>query len=242
MISYIGCSGYHYKEWKGEFYPEGLPSTKWLPYYAEHFNTIEINSSFYRMPTVKGLQKWYNDTPKDFTFTVKAYKVFTHYRRMNGIAEQQAIFNDTVFTALQDKLRCVLYQFPASVKYTPQLLELIMSSLSNIPVLHAIEFRDKSWWQPDVYNALQQAGLVFVNVSIPGMDDEFVPDSEHNYLRFHGKPVLYKSGYGAEALAPWAEKLKQHPTKELFVYFNNTWFMEAIKDGKIFRDMITTDF
>src|SRR5690349_14868032 len=101
MIAYIGCSGYYYREWKGQFYPADLPSTKWLQYYAEHFNTIEINATFYRMPTLKSLGKWYKDTPEDFVFTVKALRLFTHYRKMNNVGEEMAGFYDTVYTALQ---------------------------------------------------------------------------------------------------------------------------------------------
>ena len=237
MLSYIGCSGYYYREWKGQFYPVDLPSTKWLRFYAEHFNTIEINATFYRMPTLKSLGKWYTETPADFAFTVKAPRLFTHYRRMSGIIEEQTQFYDTVFTALQDKLRCVLYQFPKTVKYSEPMLETIMS-LSNTPVLHAIEFRDASWWNEDVYHALQAAGMVFVNVSLPGLEDVFIPDDSTTYLRFHGKPVLYKSGYGKDALAFWADKLAAHPPQQLISYFNNTWYGEAITDAKSFRSML----
>ena len=236
MLNFIGCSGYYYREWKGQFYPADLPSTKWLQFYAQHFNTIEINATFYRMPTLKSLGKWYNDTPEDFAFTVKAPKLFTHLKKMKGILEEQSQFYDTCFNALQDKLRCVLYQFPASFKYSEQMLEVIMS-LSETPVLHAIEFRDASWWQEDVYHALQAAGMVFVNSSFPGLDDVFVPNDSTAYLRFHGKPVLYKSGYGSEGLAFWAEKVAARPPQQLITYFNNTWFGEAIKDAQLFREM-----
>lgn len=237
MLSFIGCSGYYYREWKGQFYPADLPSTKWLQYYAEHFNTIEINATFYRMPTLKSLGKWYKDTPEDFAFVVKAPKLFTHLKRMRGIEQEQSDFYDTCFQALQDKLRCVIYQFPASTKYSEQLLEVLMS-MSNIPVLHAIEFRDPSWWREDVYAALKAAGMVFVNVSFPGLEDVFVPNEDSNYLRFHGTPVLYKSGYGAEALTSWAEAVKKQPPKQLFVYFNNTWYGEAIADAKTFERLL----
>ena len=237
MLSFIGCSGYYYREWKGQFYPAGLPSTKWLQFYTQHFNSIEINATFYRMPTLKSLGKWYNDTPEDFAFTVKAPRLFTHYRRMKGIFEEQAKFYDVVFNALQDKLRCVLYQFPATVKYTPEMLEAIMS-ISNTPVLHAIEFRHASWWNEDVYAALRAVGMVFVNVSLPGLEDVYVPDDSTVYMRFHGKPVLYKSGYGSEGLAYWAQKITAHPPQQLITYFNNTWFGEAIADAQTFKSLL----
>lgn len=238
MLSHIGCSGYYYREWKGRFYPENLPSTKWLAFYAQHFNTIEINATFYRVPTLRSLGKWYNDTPADFAFTVKAPKLFTHLKKMRGILDEQTAFYETCTAALQDKLRCVLYQFPPSVKYDEHMLEAIMS-LSNVPVLHAVEFRDSSWWQPDVYAALAGAGIVFVNVSLPGMEDVFVPQDETAYLRFHGKPVLYKSGYGPEGLEPWIERINATPPRQLFAYFNNTWFGEAITDAKLLRQPVS---
>ncbi len=232
MQTYIGCSGYYYREWKGQFYPQDIPSTKWLPYYAQHFNSIEINSTFYKAPTLKSLSKWYKDTPKDFAFTVKANKLFTHYRRMNNVAEEMAQFYDVVNEALQEKVRCILYQFPASVKYNEDLLERLLL-LGENPLLHAIEFRDISWWREDVYQQFKAAGLVFVNISLPDFPDIFVPDAAANYLRFHGKPVLYKSAYGEEGLQEWIQKVQAHPPKELIVYFNNTWFGAAIKDAKI---------
>lgn len=240
MLTFIGCSGYYYREWKGQFYPADIPSTKWLQFYTQHFNTIEINATFYRMPTLKSLGKWYNDTPEDFAFTVKAPKLFTHLKRMKGILEEQTAFYDTCFNALQDKLRCVLYQFPASFKYSPEMLEVLMT-LAETPVLHAIEFRDASWWQPDVYAALRAAGIVFVNVSFPGLEDVFVPEDATGYLRFHGKPVLYKSGYGAEGLQAWAEHIKAQPPGQLFAYFNNTWYGEAIGDAKLFGNLLSDE-
>lgn len=237
MNCLIGCSGYHYREWKGPFYPQGLPASQWLRYYAEHFNTIEINATFYRMPTLKSLSKWYADTPAGFAFAVKAPRLFTHFRRMNGIAKEQGDFYDTCFAALQEKLRCVLYQFPATMKFSTAMLDAVLS-LAKLPVLHAIEFRDASWWRADVYAALQEAGLIFVNISLPDFEDVFVPDAKTLYLRFHGKPVLYKSAYGLEGLQHWVAHIKAQPPQQLFAYFNNTWFGEAITDARTFRAML----
>src|SRR5687767_11946860 len=101
MLRFIGCSGYHYREWKGKFYPADLPSTKWLQFYAEHFNTIEINSTFYRRPTPKSLGIWYKNTPEDFAFSVKAPRYFSHTKKLSGILDDQKQFYDTVGEALQ---------------------------------------------------------------------------------------------------------------------------------------------
>ncbi len=237
MLAFIGCSGFFYREWRGHFYPTGLPSSKWLDYYCQHFNTIEINASFYRMPTRQSLSVWYRQTPRDFVLTLKAPRLFTHFRKMRGILSEQASFYDIALDTLQDKLCCILYQFPAQVQYSEQMLEVIMT-LSDYPVLHAIEFRHPSWWREDVYQALHAVGMLFVNVSFPGIDDLFVPDEVSTYLRFHGKPVLYKSGYGIEGLSPWIEVIKAHPPRQLFAYFNNTWYTEAISDARFLRSAI----
>lgn len=237
MRIYIGCSGYYYREWKGQFYPADIPSTKWLAYYAQHFNTIEINSTFYRMPTPKSLAKWYKDTPEDFLFTVKANKLFTHFKKMQGIEAEQKDFYDTIFTSLGEKLMCVLYQFPASFKFSPERLDAILG-LGSLPVPHVIEFRDISWWQEAVYRQLHSAGLHFCNISLPDFPDLYVPDRQLNYLRFHGKPVLYKSGYGEEGLEWWAREVQQQPAEQLIVYFNNTWYGEAIPDAKLFGSLL----
>lgn len=238
MPLYIGCSGYYYREWKGEFYPPELPSTRWLQYYAQHFNTIEINSTFYKAPTAKSLAKWHRDTPDDFVFTVKANKLFTHFKKLKEATAELDEFYNIILQALQSKLRCVLFQFPASVRYSPEMLDRVLS-LSKYPLTKAIEFRDLSWWQPEIFQALQAAGLTFCNISLPDFPDLPVTTTPAAYLRFHGKPVLYKSAYGEAALEPWANHTIQQYAETTFVYFNNTWFGAAIDDAKTFRTMLT---
>lgn len=228
---YIGCSGYYYREWKGIFYPQELPAAKWLSFYAAHFNTIEINSTFYKIPTARSLNNWYQQTPADFAFTIKANKLFTHINRMKQVDEALHDFHAVVLEALQEKAKCFLFQFPASVKYSEEMLQRILR-LGGHRVLHAIEFRDISWWREDVYQQFRQAGLIFCNISLPAFPDIFVPHQDARYLRFHGKPVRYKSGYGPEGLTHWADQVQQDPANDLFAYFNNTWFGEAIRDAK----------
>lgn len=233
----IGCSGYYYREWKGNFYPGNLPSTKWLPYYAQQFNTLEVNATFYRMPTLKNMQKWYAGTPENFQFTVKANQVFTHYRRMKDVAALQQEFYSVIAEGLQEKLACVLYQFPGSVPYSEELLHRILP-LGEMPVLHAVEFRHQSWWQQPVYDAFAQAGLVFVNISLPHFPDIFVPNAKAAYLRFHGKPELYKSSYTPQELSQWLAKFKAAPSPQLLAYFNNTWHGAAVANARTFRELL----
>jgi uncharacterized protein YecE (DUF72 family) len=239
-MMYTGCSGYYYREWKGSFYPQELPASKWLQYYAQHFNTIEINSTFYKMPSAKSLANWYRQTPEDFVFTIKANKLFTHLRRMKQVNEELQTFYDVVLAALQEKAKCILFQFPASVKYNEALLQELLE-LGNRPLRPVIEFRDLSWWREDVQQLFRQAGLTFCNISLPDFPDIFVANPAANYLRFHGKPVLYKSGYDAEGLAFWLEKARLHPADDLYAYFNNTWFGAAINDARMFASALATN-
>src|ERR1700747_49503 len=112
MKWFIGCSGFHYKEWKGIFYPEKLPQRKWFEYYSSRFNTLELNTTFYRFPQLGVLQNWYEKSPADFRFSVKAPRLITHYKQFNDSRQLLADFYGTIREGLQDKLGPVLFQLP----------------------------------------------------------------------------------------------------------------------------------
>jgi len=114
----VGCSGYNYKEFKGHFYPEGLTQSKWLQYYCEHYNTVEINASFCQFPTIKSLKVWYDKTPENFRFSLKANNHITHYKKFNGTQTLIKEFYDVAQGGLKDKLDCILFQLPPSLKYS----------------------------------------------------------------------------------------------------------------------------
>lgn len=198
---------------------------------------MELNNTFYRFPTEASLAKWHRDTPDDFHFVVKAPKIFTHLKKMQDVEEELAEFYRITASALGEKLECLLFQFPASVHYSPAFLEAILRQCSG-EALHAFEFRHESWWNAAVWEALQAAGHVFCNVSFPGLPDRFVPDARHLYLRFHGVPTLYKSGYDAEGLAPWLMHVEAAAAPVVFALFNNTWYGEAIKDARLWREQL----
>jgi uncharacterized protein YecE (DUF72 family) len=230
MKYHVGCSGYSYREWKGNFYPQDLPSSRWLQFYAEHFSTIEINASFYRFPTVKGLKTWYDKTPSDFTFTLKAHKTITHEKRFQDVSEQMNALYEIAKQGLKDKLRCILFQMPPSFKYEPEQLEKILNHI-NPEFRNVLEFRHSSWWNKEVFDALQERKAVFCSSSFPALPDELVKTSGTGYVRFHGKPELYKSGYSQAELKRWAKLIKDSRFKECYIYFNNTWLMAAIENA-----------
>ncbi|MDQ2862507.1 MAG: DUF72 domain-containing protein, partial [Bacteroidota bacterium] len=203
---YIGCSGFHYKEWKGIFYPDGLPQTKWFTFYCEHFNTLELNVTFYRFPTVKTLSKWYESSPEDFKFSVKAPKAITHFKKFNDCESMLDDFYNTSREGLHEKLGCILFQLPPQLIYSAELLEKIIGNL-NPTFNNVLEFRHASWWNKDVIRRLKKSKITFCGISYPKLPDEVVKTNPFLYYRLHGVPVLYKSAYSQDFLQNLHEEI-----------------------------------
>lgn len=218
---YIGTSGYSYGYWRGRFYPEGLPASEWLPYYAMHFNTVELNGSFYSFPNVSALQRAVAVTPEDFLFSVKAHKIITHTRRMRDVKTKIREFMDIIHAGLGKKLANVLYQLPPSYSYTPERLEDILEALPPHPGT-VVEFRHISWWQELVWTALRARQISFCNVSFPNLPDTGICTSSVFYKRMHGVPQLFESVYSREEVDLLYGQLSA--AANVFVYFNNTSF------------------
>ncbi len=218
----IGCSGFYNKHWKNVFYPDALPQSKWLNFYSEHLNTVEINSTFYRFPTVKSLQTWNDKSPEGFLFSIKAPKQITHINKFN---ESQSIIDDFYSVCeegMKDKLGCILFQLPPSIHFSEEKLAQITSSL-NPHFKNVIEFRHDSWWTSAVYDTLSHKQIVFCSVSHPSLPDTIIANRETVYIRLHGKPQMFYSNYSLEHLRQLHETILQQPkVKQAFIYFNNT--------------------
>jgi uncharacterized protein YecE (DUF72 family) len=233
----IGCSGFYYREWKEQFYPKGLPQKDWFKYYCEHFNTIEINSSFYKMPTEKTLSKWYNDSPSDFVFTVKAPRLITHYKKLHNCKNDLLDFQKIVTNILQEKLSCTLFQFPPSFSFSEERLSLILQLLSNTP-LYVVEFRHASWWNEGVYQQLAANQIIFAGQNHPAnLPKELIKTADTLYYRFHGNPMLYVSKYELATLQNFVAQVPAG-AKQLFVYFNNTSGNGAIENAQELMDLV----
>lgn len=141
---YIGCSGFYNNDWKGTLYPEEAKSKDYLSLYAQQFNAVEINSTFYRKPTAKTLQKWFDETPENFKFFIKIPKTISHEKRLENCREEIGEFCTHIQTKLKEKLAGFLYQFPPSFKNTEENLNLILENI-NDQFLNVIEFRHESW-------------------------------------------------------------------------------------------------
>ncbi len=178
---HIGCSGFHYKDWKGPFYPIDLPQRKWFDFYCEHFNTLELNVTFYRFPQLSFLQNWYQKSPGGFRFAVKAPRAITHYNKFNYTVDMVTSFYDTINSGLQEKLGPVLFQMPPSFSYDEGRLHRIINSL-NPSFKNVVEFRHVSWWRDDVYKTLAEHHITFCGMSHPLLPDDVIQNTECDLL------------------------------------------------------------
>jgi uncharacterized protein YecE (DUF72 family) len=234
---HIGLSGFNNGYWKGVFYPEDLPRAKWFEYYCRHFETYEINSTFYNFPTVKGLKTWFGKAPDDFLYSVKAHRSITHFKRFVDAQESIDKFYDTIREGLGSKLACVLFQLPPSFEHSAENLELIIASISP-DFKNVIEFRNASWWRPDVFDRLEENNISFCSVSYPKLPESVTKTAQTGYVRLHGKTKLFYSGYDQEALSDLLNDVSKAGFTEVFIYFNNTASVAGIENAVALKSQL----
>jgi len=238
---HIGCSGFHYKEWKGSFYPEKLAQRKWFDYYCTHFNTLELNVTFYRFPQPGFLSKWHQASPTLFSFSVKAPRLITHYKKFNDCKQLLSDFYHTVREGLKEKLGPVLFQLPAQIQYDEKKLGQIIAQMDP-SYTNVIEFRHASWWQAAVYNTLAAHHITFCGISHPSLPDQAIANTATAYYRFHGVPQLYYSAYERQYLDRVATGLTAAiAVQHAYLYFNNTAGLAAIDNASYLRDKLVSN-
>lgn len=244
MIWHIGCSGFHYWDWKGKFYPEELPQKEWLPYYSQHFNTVEINATFYHFPKLQFLESLYKKTAASFIFTIKAPRLITHYKKFNDCESLISDFYEVITKGLKEKLGCVLFQLPPSVIYSKEKLNQLIKNLDS-SFQNVIEFRHRSWWNGHVYSTLGKNKICFCGISHPTLPDNIIINTTFAYYRLHGSVQLYRSSYRKETLKRLAGKIEENKrVKQVYIYFNNDYhavgaenakqLLEYVNSGKVF--------
>ena len=218
---FIGTSGWHYVDWQGRFYPEKLPKAKWLEFYSRRFSTVELNNSFYHLPTENAFTKWYSDTPAGFIFALKASRFITHIRRLKDIGEaEETLINRA--RLLGEKLGPLLYQLPPNLHRDDDLLE---SFLSGLPegLKHVVEFRHRSWLDREVFNILSKYKTGLCIFDMPEMSSPAIATADFAYVRFHGSEAMFSSRYTDDELADWAGKIEDIAAnvEAVYIYFNN---------------------
>jgi uncharacterized protein YecE (DUF72 family) len=235
---WIGCSGFHYDPWRGPFYPDDLPKRRWFEFYCEHFNTVELNVTFYRFPKPAALRSWYQRSPEEFRFTVKAPRLITHFKRFNHVKDELNYFYDTVADGLDDKLGTVLFQLHPRMAYSEENLEKILSVLDS-GFQNVIEFRDESWWNNNVLSTLKRERVTFCGISYPKLPDEVYKTAPIVYYRFHGVPQLYRSSYSKRKLQQVSDDLKRlRGVNDVYTYFNNDIDVAAVRNAKTLQQLV----
>ncbi len=236
---YIGTSGWVYPHWQEIFYPPGLRQADWYGYYARHFDSVEINYSFYRLPSEQAFDRWRAQAPPGFIYAVKANRYLTHIKRLNVDDEAVERFLQRA-RRLGDRLGPILWQLPPRWRPVPERLEVFAARLPG-DLTHVFEFRDSRWFSEPIRELLGRFDLTFCIFHMPGLSCPEWLTSDSVYLRFHGSGVVYGGRYGEEGLRPWARRIRRwlEAGRLVYAYFNNDAFGNAIKDADTLKQLLT---
>jgi len=234
---HVGCSGWFYWKWRGPFYPVDMPTSGWFSHYAEQFDTVEINASFYSWPTVANVKSWLRQPgDKDFVYTVKVCELITHIKRFEGVRTLVKDFG-MVADILGDRMGCFLFQMPPSYRYTEERLHKILDQLDH-ERRNVVEFRHASWWNATVYSAFRERGTIFCSCSGPRLPDELVRTADEVYLRLHGPERWYRHDYSDPELIRWAERIRSSGATRAWIYFNNDYEAFAPRNALTMRHLL----
>jgi uncharacterized protein YecE (DUF72 family) len=236
---HVGCSGWNYRDWRGPVYPPGLPVSRWLERYAELFDTVEVNNTFYRLARPDSVAKWVEQTPEHFTFVVKASRYLTHMKRLQDMDRGVGRFYDAVAPLVESpKLAAVLWQLPEKFHRDDQRLAHALEHLP--PGRHCFELRHQSWFCEPVYELLRLHDVALAIGDHP--DRPWIPlelTADWTLIRFHYGQRGRRGNYSDAELVEWAARiatLREHA--EVFVYFNNDWEAFAVRNGLRLRKLL----
>jgi uncharacterized protein YecE (DUF72 family) len=223
----IGCSGWNYDHWRdGVFYPPRLPANEWLPFYAERFDTVEVNATFYRLPRRDTVARWVEQTPDDFTFAVKVSRYLTHIVRLRDTARHLALLLDRIEPLVRSpKLGPLLWQLPPTFARDD---ERLAAALAELPpgLRHAIELRHESWFADDVLELLRRHDVALVIADGPKVRrfQRHELTADFTFVRLHSGARGRRGNYSESELEEWAGRVGGWADSgDVFVYFNNDW-------------------
>jgi uncharacterized protein YecE (DUF72 family) len=229
----IGCSGWNYQDWRERVYPKGCPAGRWLEYYSTRlFDTVEVNSTFYRLASPKAVANWVRQTPESFVFAVKASRYLTHVKRLANLDQGIARFYEAIEPLVgSPKLGPVLWQLPENFQRDD---ERLAGALDSLPAgRHCFEFRHQSWFDDDVYKLLREHGVALVIGDHPDRPFQtYEMTTDWTFIRFHYGVRGRRGNYSESELAAWAKRLERWRSEvEIYAYFNNDWEAFAVKNG-----------
>ncbi|MFQ5963028.1 MAG: DUF72 domain-containing protein [Candidatus Scalinduaceae bacterium] len=235
---YIGTSGWSYDHWGKVFYPQGMSKEERLRYYTRFFNTVEINNTFYHLPTIKAFEGWRESNSKGFIFSLKASRFITHMKKLKEPKESLGLFLKRA-KILKDKLGPILFQLPPHWKCN---VDRLMCFLSVLPpsLMHVFEFRDESWFNNNVYALLEEKNASLCIYHMPGFLSPIKITADFVYMRFHGTESLYGGKYSKSELVRWRDMIKEFAKKglDVYAYFNNDAYGYAIENALELKRML----
>jgi uncharacterized protein YecE (DUF72 family) len=234
----IGTSGWNYSHWRGAFYPADLPRSRWQSYYMARFNTVEVNNTFYRLPEKQTFAKWKQEAEEGFIFSVKASRYITHMKKLKDPEEPAANFLEHA-GGLGEKLGPVLFQLPPQWKANPGRLD---AFLGAIPAgfRYAFEFRDNTWWDPEIYELLTSRGAAFCIFDLEGRLSPLEVTADFVYVRLHGPGSAYQGDYSDRTLSEWAGRFRGwlEAGIEVYCYFDNDENGYAAKNALRIKELL----
>jgi uncharacterized protein YecE (DUF72 family) len=218
---HIGCSGWHYLHWRGDFYPENTKTSEFLKLYLASFDTVEINNTFYRLPSEKAIHDWRNAVTPNFKFSVKASRFFTHNKKLKDSGSHFQIFFDRIML-LGTHLGPVLFQLPPKWNYNGNRFEEFLAILPQ-GIDYIFEFRNPDWMRDEAFQLLEKYNIGFCIHDMPESKTPEIVVGKVAYLRFHGPQGTYGNSYPKDILSSWAKKIRAWDKKgvRVYVYFNN---------------------
>jgi uncharacterized protein YecE (DUF72 family) len=236
----IGCSGWNYADWKGRFYPEkGCPTSRWLEYYARHFDTVEVNATFYRLARPAAVARWLTQTPDDFVFAPKASRYITHIKRLADMGETVKRFYEGIEPLTRSpKFGPVLWQLPANFHRSD---ERLAHALDHLPRgRHAFEFRHESWFDDTVYSLLREHDVALVIGDHPERPFQtYEMTTDFTFVRFHYGRRGRNGNYSKTELQEWADRIAGWRQElGVFAYFNNDWHAYAIQNALLLKRLL----
>jgi uncharacterized protein YecE (DUF72 family) len=231
---HVGCSGWNYKDWRGGVYPPGVPARQWLEHYSRLFETVEVNATFYRLPSRDAVARWAKETPEHFVFAVKASRYLTHVKRLTGVAEGVKTFYERLEPLIEaDRLGPILWQLPETFRRDDGRLA---GALAQLPSgRHAFEFRHPSWFVPEVYLLLREHDVALVIGDHPDRGFQtYERTAGWRYIRLHYGSRGRRGNYSEKELEAWAERIHRwRADGAIFVYFNNDWKAFAPRNASV---------
>ena len=228
---HVGTSGWSYDHWQGIFYPPGLAENLRLAYYQRYFRSVEINSSFYRLPSANTLRRWYESVPDDFIFSIKASRYITHMKKLRDPRRAIKEFISRV-EALRDKLGPILFQLPPRWHINAERLATFIRMLPS-EHRYSVEFRDPTWFSPRIYELLEKHAVAFCIFDLDKKLSPLQVTADFVYIRLHGPKGPYQGRYSDRSLQNWAESIAlwRQAGREVYCYFDNDEAAYAVQNA-----------